>query len=120
MGEGMRRYDLYRWRALDQLIDNPAYVYGINLYENADYDSMRKNLVEGQNVSARSFSKYVCPIHVAPAGEAYGGYTWKMALYLDPISVTAMTMASPDGSVKSSNLYQNPYWSTEADTTPLH
>lgn len=119
MGEGLRRYDLYRWRSMDQLIDNPTFVYGINLYENADYAQMSKNLSEGVNVSARSFSKYVCPIHVNPADEAYNGYTWKMALYLDPISVSAMITASKDGSVGGSELYQNPCWSYDAESTPL-
>lgn len=118
MAEGYRGADIRRWRSLDQLIDTPYHVYGVNLWEklasNADF--LKDNpggLKEGENVSPRSFGNYLAPYHIMQNNRVYNGYSWRMAHYLDPIAVQHFLITG-DGDVNASPLYQNPGWPVQA------
>ncbi len=120
MGEGFRGADIRRWRALDQLIDpaEPYHVLGVNLWEelaqNEDFINANPGgLIEGQNVSPRSFGTYLAPYHIVSNNRVYNGYTWRMAHYLDPIAVQHFLITG-DGDVNASPLYQNPGWPVQA------
>lgn len=118
MAEGFRNDDVRRWRSLDQMIETPYHVLGMNLWENmaSDPDFVAANpggLIENQNVSSKSFSKYLAPYHIFSNNRVYDGYKWKMAHYLDPIAVQHFLITG-NGSVDSSPLYQNPGWPIQA------
>ena len=118
MAEGYRGADIRRWRSLDQLIDTPYHVYGVNLWEklasNADFLAANPGgLKEGENVSPRSFGNYLAPYHIMQNNRVYNGYGWRMAHYLDPIAVQHFLITG-DGDVNASPLYQNPGWPVQA------
>ena len=118
MAEGYRGADIRRWRSLDQLIDTPYHVYGVNLWEKlaSDADFLAANpggLKEGENVSPRSFGNYLAPYHIMQNNRVYNGYGWRMAHYLDPIAVQHFLITG-DGDVNASPLYQNPGWPVQA------
>ena len=120
MAEGFRAADIHRWRALDQLIDadEPYHVLGVNLwselYRNEEFlEDNPAGLVEGENVSLRSFSNYLAPYHIMTNNRVYNGYNWRMAHYLDPIAVQHFLITG-DGDVNASPLYQNPGWPVQA------
>lgn len=129
VSEGLRFDDLVRWRALD-MVKNYV-VEGFNLWDEAyksaayqpQYDDNGKVTKAGlvsdgtakANVSSKDLSKYLLPYKKFEANnEVYNGYNWSKANYLAPISFRQMQLASPDGTVENSNLYQNPYWPVEA------
>lgn len=109
MAEGFRNMDVRRWRAMDQMIDRPYHVLGINLWENDNLADMPGSLVEGQTVSPKSFCEYLAPYHIQPNNRVYEGYRWKMAHYLDPIAIQHFLITG-NGNASNSALYQNPYW----------
>ena len=118
MAEGYRGADIRRWRSLDQLIDTPYHVYGVNLWEklasNADFLKANPGgLKKGENVSPRSFGNYLAPYHIMQNNRVYNGYGWRMAHYLDPIAVQHFLITG-DGDVNASPLYQNPGWPVQA------
>lgn len=118
MAEGFRAADVRRWRAMDQMIDNPYHILGVNvwesLYENPDFLKSNGNgLKEGENISPRDFSKYCAPYHILTNNRVYEGYRWKMAHYLDPIAVQHFLITG-GGAVDKSSLYQNPGWPVQA------
>lgn len=118
MAEGYRGADIRRWRSLDQLIDTPYHVYGVNLWKklasNADFLKANPGgLKEGENVSPRSFGNYLAPYHIMQNNRVYNGYGWRMAHYLDPIAVQHFLITG-DGDVNASPLYQNPGWPVQA------
>ena len=118
MAEGFRNADVRRWRSLDQMIDEPYHILGVNLYdglsENQDFlDSNSGGLIPGENVSPESFGKYLAPYHVLPNNRVYNGYRWMMAHYLDPIAVQHFLITG-NGDVNASPLYQNPGWPVQA------
>lgn len=118
MAEGFRAADVRRWRAMDQMINTPYHVYGVNLWDqlasNPDFLEVNdNNLKEGENVSPKSFSKYFAPYHILSNNRVYDGYRWNMAHYLDPIAVQHFLITG-NGSVEDSPLYQNPGWPTRA------
>lgn len=118
MAEGFRNDDIHRWRAMDQMIDTPYHVLGVNLWENlasnADFLSVNNNnLIEGENVSPKSFSKYYAPYHILTNNRVYDGYRWKLAHYLSPIAVQHFLITG-NGDVNASTLYQNPGWPVQA------
>ena len=117
MAEGFRRDDLRRWRAMDQLIQTPYHVLGINLWENADLDKITAasgTMTEDVNVSNKSFSKYLAPYHINRNNPVYDGYRWKMAHYLSPIAIKHLLITANGGSAENATLYQNPGWSNTA------
>lgn len=118
MAEGFRPADVRRWRSMDQMIDEPWHVLGVNLWDemaqNKDFLARNNNnLIEGENVSPKAFSKYYAPYHVLSNNRVYDGYKWNMAHYLDPIAVQHFLITG-GGEVEQSVLYQNPGWPTQA------
>lgn len=120
MAEGFRMMDIKRWRSMDQMIQSPYHVLGLDLYSNLypNWDcykdeSGNSTLIPDVNVSNASFSKYLAPYHISPNNIVYNGYRWNMAHYLDPIATGHFLVAS-DGDIASSPIYQNPGWPTIA------
>ncbi|MGV8096053.1 MAG: RagB/SusD family nutrient uptake outer membrane protein [Mangrovibacterium sp.] len=115
MAEGFRGADIRRWRAMDQLITKPYHVLGMNLW-----DAMATNpggLIEGQNVSPKSFSKYLAPFHIISNNRVYEGYRWKMSHYLNHIAIQNFLITGK-GDASASPLYQNPGWPLTAGEAP--
>lgn len=117
MAEGFRGDDLRRWRSMDQMIETPYHVLGVNLYDelatNENFMAVNQpGLVEGVNVSPSSFSKYIAPYHVLDNNRAYNGYRWAMAHYLDPIAIQHFLITG-GSDIEASPLYQNPGWPLE-------
>jgi hypothetical protein len=83
------------------------------------YGSQLKYGGQDANVSAPSRSKYLRPYEKAETSEAYGGLTFSMAHYLQPISIQEMILTSEDGTVSNSVIYQNPCWPQEAGAPAL-
>lgn len=117
MAEGLRNMDLHRWRALDQMIEKPYHVLGINLWANANLKDIEKasdsKFVEDKNVSSKSFSIYLAPYHISQNNNCYDGYKFRMAHYLSPIAVQHFLITG-NSDVAASTLYQNPFWPTKA------
>lgn len=109
MAEGFRNDDIRRWRAMDQMIDTPYHILGMNLWENVDLAEYDGILEEGVNVSSRDFSKYLAPYHIFSNNRVYDGYRWNMAHYLDPIAIQHFLITG-GGNASASPLYQNPGW----------
>lgn len=122
MAEGFRAADIRRWRAMDQMITTPYHPLGMNLWEyeatNPDFlDRNPTGLIEGSNVSPRSFSKYLAPFHILENNRVYNGYRWNMAHYLDPIAIQHFLITG-NSDLSASPLYQNPNWPLEANAAP--
>lgn len=117
MAEGFRPDDVRRWRAMDQMITEPWHPLGANLWDqlatNQGFLDRNGALKEGENISPKTFSKYVAPYHILDNNKVYNGYTWKMAHYLNPIAVQHFLITG-NGEVAESTLYQNPGWPTQA------
>ena len=113
--------DLQRWRAMDQMVTTPYHIEGFKLWGPMKgwYGSQLKYGTGNANVSAPERSDYLRPYEKATTSEAYDGLTWSMAHYLQPLSILQMTLASPDGSVEHSVLYQNPGWPAEPGLAAL-
>ncbi len=123
MAEGFRGADIRRWRAMDQMINEPYHVLGLNLYDelvsNPDFIAANQpGLVPGENVSPESFSKYMSPYHILENNRAYDGYRWVMAHYLDPIAVQHFLITG-GGDADASPLYQNPGWPLVPNQGPI-
>jgi starch-binding outer membrane protein, SusD/RagB family len=128
IAEGMRYYDLKRWRALDQLKSNPYMVEGFKLwgpmkdwYKDANGAS---KLIEAEtpgktaNVSKKSESNYLRPyrVNLSASNLAKEGYKWTPAHYLEPIAIQHFQItASNPSDLGTSVLYQNPGWPTVAN-----
>ena len=128
MAEGLRFFDLKRWRALDQLKTVPQIIEGFKVwgpmqewYKRPDGTS---TLIEAgtpsrtANVSKKSESLYLRPyrINLATSNLILDGYKWAFAHYLDPIAVqNFLITAEKGGDISSSVIYQNPGWPTEAN-----
>lgn len=118
MAEGFRHDDVRRWRSMDQMINTPYHILGMNLWDDmaSDADFLAANpggISEGNNVSPQSFSKYLAPFRVMSNNRLYNGYKWAMAHYLDPIAIQHYLITG-GGNIESSPLYQNPGWSLKA------
>lgn len=124
MAEGLRMMDLKRWRSMDQMINTPYHVEGFNLWQEMyGWDwykdgSGNSILVEGENVSPRSFGNYLQPYRIKPNNIVYNGYRWHMAHYLDPIAIQHILVTSTGNDLLSSPVYQNPGWPMVAGGTP--
>jgi len=143
-GEDCRKFDIRRWRAMDQLInykDKNGFGYqpeGIKLWtadgkpgknHEAYYAARALELqLTGANanyaeltygetgsVSSPDKSQYLRPFQLSTGFNMYQGMMWKMAWYLYPIGLGRMLDASPvDGDITQSSIYQNPGWSLES------
>ena len=128
-GEGMRMFDLKRWRAMDQVKDYQ--LEGVNFWEkiheyeyfidkNTKNTKLKDDGSGDANISARTLSKYVRPYQIVQKNnDMYNGYTFYQAHYLSPFSVEEMQLCSPTKDEKNSNLYQNPGWPTTANQHAL-
>lgn len=122
MAEGLRFQDLVRWRALDQLegfkiegikIWGPMKdIYGTRLKYN-------QATISKNTASDPALSIYLRVHQIATNSQYYNGYFWTEAHYLEPIAANHFLISSEDGvSVETSPIYQNPGWTTTADTAP--
>ena len=124
MAEGMRYFDLKRWRALDQLAANPHIIEGFKIWGPMQDRYSDAELVEpsegGNNatVSSSEESDYLMPyrINVGSGNLVSDGYSWAKAHYLDPIATEHFLITTPEGSsdMSTSVIYQNPGWTTDA------
>ena len=125
--EGLRWMDLIRWRALDQMITSTYNPEGIHIWSSGMqkiYSDAGIRLVNdgtsASNVSPRSESEWLRPYQLTTKQQGYSGLGWKMAYYLSPINAKEFLLTSSDGKDKdTSPLYQNPYWTKDADSSPL-
>jgi hypothetical protein len=129
MAEGMRMFDLKRWRALDQMKTTPYIIEGFKLwgpmqdwYKNTDGTS---KLIEAgtpgktANVSKKSESLYLLPyrVNIAPTNLVLNGYRWTPAHYLEPIAIQHFIITATNSSdLTTSVIYQNPGWSLTANS----
>lgn len=128
MAEGMRFFDLKRWRALDQLKEHPYIIEGFKIWGPMQYWYVDKDgnsiLIEPDtpgktpNVSKRSESDYLRPyrINLDPSNRVKDGYSWIFAHYLSPIAIEHFNITATDPSnPKTSVIYQNPGWPLQAN-----
>lgn len=128
MAEGMRMFDLKRWRALDQMITTPYHIEGMKLwgpmkdwYVDSNGNSLLKYGGNDNNVSSPEQSEYLRPQEINPLSLTYqqGGCKWAMAHYLSPIAISHFLITAGDGGAESSPIYQNPYWPLESNAGAL-
>lgn len=128
MAEGLRMFDLKRWRALDQMITTPYHIEGFKLwgpmqnwYKDSEGNSTLKYGGNDNNVSSQKQSEYLRPQEINPLSLIYiqGGCKWAMAHYLYPISIGHFLITGKDGAVADSPIYQNPYWPLESNSGAL-
>ncbi|MCS4163816.1 RagB/SusD family nutrient uptake outer membrane protein [Sphingobacterium sp. BIGb0116] len=121
VAEGFRFNDLRRWRALDQLANNPYIIEGMRLWGPMQdwykYKGVSTLIVPGTagktaNVSSPQESQYLRPyrINLSANNLVLNGYSWTSAHYLSPIAISHLSITSTDGSPAGSIIYQNPNW----------
>lgn len=119
MADGKRFDDLRRWRAMDQLINQPYHIEGFHLWNTPMqqwYDDLTYGIGTDSKVSAPERSEYLRPFERYPEQDAYNGCTWRMAHYLSPLPIAEILLAAPDGrSADKSIIYQNPDWPLTPD-----
>jgi hypothetical protein len=130
MAEGLRLFDLKRWRALDQLTTAPYQVQGCKFWGSNfhTYTFTEGGAVKTGKpfehqayfeaaVSAKAKGDYLLPYAKKDSDPAAGGLRWKMAHYLSPIAVDHLLIASPSGKdASASAIYQNPYWPLQPES----
>ncbi len=132
MAEGMRMFDLKRWRALDQLKTNPYIVEGFKLWGPMkdwynDEDGVSRLIGAGTpdqtpNVSSADDSQYIRPyrINLNNSNLVRDGYRWTAAHYLEPIAIQHFIITAENSSdLSTSVIYQNPGWPLEANSGAL-
>jgi len=114
IAEGMRKDDLYRWRALD-MMQNYQFE-GFN-YWDENYKSYTK--WSSFKPVDKAVSKYLRPYTNNQL--AKNGYYFEVANYLSPLSIDVFRNATPikGGDISTSVVYQNPGWPIEADAYAL-
>lgn len=110
IAEGMRKDDLYRWRALDMMQNYQ--VEGLNYWDefyntfpfDKDFKKVDKNV-----------SKYLRPYFEHAL--AKNGLTFEQANYLSPLSIDVFITSTPEkgGDISTSVVYQNPGWPVKVD-----
>lgn len=129
ISEGMRLYDLRRWKALDELIAEPHILEGFKIWGPMkewynDPETGQSLLIEPgtsgktANVSSHTESMYLRPhrINITANNLVKDGYSWAKAHYLDPIAINHFIITSSNSSdLNSSTIYQNPYWPLTAN-----
>lgn len=119
MAEGLRLMDLKRWRAMDQLITKADHFEGFKLWGPMKSWYNDDLLVYGADnpkaiVSDPSRSVYLRPHEIRRNMLSYDGVRFTMAHYLSPIAVQHFQLASQDGNINNSVIYQNPGWPIQA------
>ncbi|MDR0506749.1 MAG: RagB/SusD family nutrient uptake outer membrane protein [Dysgonamonadaceae bacterium] len=129
--EGLREQDLKRWRAMDQLINEPYHFDGFKLWgPMKSWYTLRPTDYSGgplSKVSAPDRSDYLRPYERTTVNNlAYDGAKWCMAHYLNPIATEHFLVATIGNGLQESEqvdyskspIYQNPGWKIDADSTP--
>ena len=122
IAEGMRRADLYRWRALDMMQN--YWVEGMNYWDEFHTEFEDACAACKQTYTApndASVSKYLRPQAKNDYVIENNGYCFEEANYLSPISYDVFRMSTPEegGDVSTSVVYQNPGWPVEAGAYAL-
>lgn len=127
IADGMRMWDLKRWRALDQVKN--YVIEGFNLWGGGAAELYKDDKGESRlittgdqaNVSSQAASgNNLCPYRMTEKNNTmYNGYTWTPACYLYPIVFSDFMLSSPDGDVNNSPIYQNPGWPIEDGASAL-
>lgn len=122
IAEGMRRDDLYRWRALDMMQN--YWVEGMNYWDEFHTDFENACTVCKLTYSApndATVSKYLRPQAKNDYVIKNNGYCFETANYLSPLSYDVFRMSTPEegGDVSTSVVYQNPGWPVEAGAYAL-
>jgi hypothetical protein len=123
MAEGLRYFDLKRWRALDQLKNDPYMIEGFKIwgpmqewYVDEDGNSQLIEPTGGSepNISSSEESHYLRPyrVNVNAGNLVSDGYKWAFAHYLEPIATEhfIITTKGESSDLGSSVIYQNPGW----------
>lgn len=123
MAEGLRLMDLKRWRAMDQLINTPDHFEGFKLWGPMQswYTSAQLKYGSTNNeavVSDPALGVYLRPLEIRSNALSYAGVKFALAHYLAPIAFENFQLASPDGSIYKSVIYQNPGWPIQAGSPP--
>ena len=124
-GEDFRWDDIKRWRACDQFKSKPFVSQGI-LFWGSVYEAQTKDKVivdaKTGNMSAQALSNYILPYMKVTFNNSIatnGGFLFTTANYLEPIGMAVFRQTASDpNNFSTSVVYQNPGWSTQADTTP--
>lgn len=119
MAEGLRLMDLKRWRSMDQLVSKADHFEGFKIWGPMKSWYKPEQLVYGADepkaiVSDPSLGMYLRPHEIRRNMLSYNGVRFTLAHYLSPIAVQHFQLASTDGSVANSVIYQNPGWPTAA------
>jgi hypothetical protein len=119
IGEGMRAMDLQRWRAMDQMVNEPYHIEGFKIWGQMQhwYDNEQgvSQIVYGLDnsrayVSPPDRSPYIRPYEKARGSLILDGYRWNVAQYLYPVSIQDILITSRDNDLGTSPIYQNPGW----------
>ena len=116
IADGMRKDDLYRWRALDMMQN--YWVEGMNYWDEFHTDFEKACEACKQTYMApndASVSKYLRPQGKNELVNKHNGYCVETANYLSPLSYDVFRMSTPEegGDVSTSVVYQNPGWPIE-------
>ncbi len=115
IAEDFRWMDLKRWRAFEQLKDNPYHIEGIHIW-NTPMQKWYPSATLKKTISPADRSEYLRPFETTTTSEVYDGLSWSMAHYLRPLPINEMILTSPNhDDASQSPIYQNPYWPTEAN-----
>ncbi|HJC96196.1 MAG TPA: RagB/SusD family nutrient uptake outer membrane protein, partial [Candidatus Phocaeicola gallinarum] len=117
IAEGMRKDDLYRWRALDMMQN--YWMEGMNYWEEFHTkfeDACTACKLDYTAPNEASVSKYLRPQGKNELVKKYNGYCFEQANYLSPLSYDVFRMSTPEegGDVSTSVVYQNPGWPVKA------
>lgn len=121
-GEGLRGFDLARWRSYDQMLTEPYHIEGFHFWNTPmeEWYDPKEIVSDGSsssNVSSPLLSEYLRPYekNMSSGNLFKDGYIWKMAHYLRPLPIRQFLLTASDhASVEQSPLYQNPYWPVDA------
>ncbi len=112
--EGLRTMDLYRWRAMDQMIESPYHIEGFKIWGPMqswfDSNSLKYNLGDKSTVSSPDKSVYLRVYEKTPTSLVFNGHRWNIAHYLSPIALQHFLITSEGNDVETSPIYQNPGW----------
>lgn len=123
--EAFRWDDLKRWRAMDQLKNNPYRIEGM-LYWGSKYEEELEDLAivdpERGNISSPDLSNYVLPYEKITVNNTIAtqkGFLFTPAHYLEPIGMDVFRLTASDKTDFSTSIvYQNPGWGLQAATGP--
>lgn len=118
--EAFRWEDLKRWRAMDQFKSTPYVVEGMLFWGSVYETEFNGKYTVGENISSPNTSNYLLPYMKILSNNniaSQGGFLFTPAHYLEPIGMDVFRLtASNKQDLNSSVVYQNPGWSTIAQT----